>query len=93
MMLSDDKITHMSHVLLKGLLEKDTIDITEDDGKVRHAIRRAIIHQLKVGEKIEDTVNKKIESLSRDVPEGSAEWDVLYKQYFEEEERKLGLGE
>jgi hypothetical protein len=93
MRLSDDKVTHMSHVLLKGLLEKDTIDITEDDGKVRHAIRRAITHQLKLGDQIEKTVVTKIESLSRGVSEGSAEWDILYKQYYEEEERKHGLGE
>ncbi|KKK77199.1 hypothetical protein LCGC14_2856040, partial [marine sediment metagenome] len=39
MRLSDDKISHMTHVLLRELLAKDTIDIIEEEGTVRHAIR------------------------------------------------------
>ena len=91
MMLSDDKTTHLSHVLLKELLDKDIIDITEDEGKVRHAIRRAIIHQLQIGEDMDEAVRKKIESMSRGVAEGSPEWEVLYRKYFSEEEVKKGL--
>ena len=91
MMLSDDKVTHMSHVLLRELLAKDTIDIIEEEGPVRHAIRRAIFEQLKIGQDIDDAVRAKIESLSRHVPEGSPEWDVLYQQYFDAEELKRGF--
>jgi len=29
-------------------------------------------------------VRQRIESLSRQVPEGSSEWDLLYRQYSEE---------
>ncbi len=91
MMLSDDKVTHMSHVLLRELLAKDTIDIIEEEGTVRHAIRRAIFEQLKIGQDIDDAVRAKIGSLSRHVPEGSPEWDVLYQQYFDEQEIKRGF--
>ncbi len=91
MMLSDDKVTHMSHVLLRELLAKDTIDIIEEEGTVRHAIRRAIFEQLKIGQDIDDAVRAKIESLSRHVPEGSPEWDTLYQQYFDSEEIKRGF--
>ncbi len=91
MRLSDDKISHMTHVLLKGLLDKDTIDIIEEEGTVRHAIRRAINEQLQIGQDIEDSVTAKIRSLSRHVPEGSPEWDTLYQQYFDEEEVKHGF--
>ena len=91
MMLSDDKVTHMSHVLLRELLAKDTIDIIEEEGSVRHSIRRAIFEQLKIGQDIDDAVRAKIESLSRHVPEGSPEWDTLYQQYFESEEIKRGF--
>ncbi|MCK4910009.1 MAG: DUF507 family protein [Thermodesulfovibrionales bacterium] len=91
MMLSDDKVTHMSHVLLRELLAKDTIDIIEEEGTVRHAIRRAIFEQLQIGQDIDDAARAKIESLSRHVPEGSPEWDVLYQQYFDSEEIKRGF--
>jgi hypothetical protein len=37
---------------------------------------------------IDEAVRHKIQSLSRHVPPGSREWDVLYRKYFEEESRK-----
>jgi len=37
---------------------------------------------------IDDIVRQKISSLSRQVPPGSREWDILYRKYFEEEARK-----
>jgi hypothetical protein len=37
---------------------------------------------------IDDVVRKKITSLTRHIPPGSREWDVLYRKYFEEEKRK-----
>jgi hypothetical protein len=33
-------------------------------------------------------VRHKIQSLSRPVPVGSREWDILYRKYYEEEMRK-----
>ena len=90
-MLSDDKVTHMSHVILKALMDRDVIDIIEEEGTVRHAIRRAINLQLKTGREIEEAVKHKIESLSRGVSEGSPEWNTLYDKYFREEEVKRGI--
>ena len=39
-------------------------------------------------DQIDDIVRQKIQSLSRHVPPGSREWDILYRKYFEEESRK-----
>jgi len=93
MMLSDDKVTHMTHVILKGLLDKGTIDITEDEGTVRRAMKRAIAAELKVGQDMDDAVRRKIASLSRHVAEGSPEWETLYAKYFREEEVRHGRAE
>jgi hypothetical protein len=92
-MLSDDKVTHLTHVLLKQLLDRDLIDITEEEGTVRKAIKRAVMIQLRIGEEMDEAVRRKIDSLSRGVAEGSPEWDVLYQKYFKEEEAKRGMGE
>lgn len=92
-MLSDDKVTHMSHVILKSLLDRDVIDITEDEGVVRKAIRRAITVQLRIGEEMDQAVRNKIDSLARHVPEGSPEWDTLYAKYLREEETRRGMKE
>jgi len=90
MMLTEDKISHLSHVLLKGLLEKEIIEAIEDEGKIRAEIKRTIIAELKIGEEIDAFVRKKLFSFSKKIAEGSPEWDVLYKKYFREEEIKRG---
>jgi hypothetical protein len=92
-MLSDDKVTHMTHVLLKELLDRDVIDITEEESIVRRAIKRAIQAQLTIGQEMEEAVRKKISSLSRHVSEGSPEWDTLYAKYLREEESRRGIKE
>lgn len=90
MMLSEDKISHLSHVLFKGLTEKKLIEPIEEEGKVRAEIKRVIIGELKIGEEIDAIVRKKLLSFSRKIAEGSPEWEVLYKKFFKEEEIKRG---
>ncbi len=90
MMLSDDKISHTTHVLLKGLIDNKLISLKVDDSDVRREIKKTIISQLKIGEDIDAAVTKKLLSFSRKLAEGSPEWDVLYKKFYEEEEAKRG---
>lgn len=90
MMLSDDKISHLSHVLLKGLKEKRLIELSEDEGKIRTVIKRTILSEMKVGEEIDAAVRKKLLSFSRKIVEGSPEWEILYRKFFREEEVKRG---
>ena len=45
---------------------------------------------LQIDDALDARVRRKIESLSRRVPEGSAEWNILYRQYLDEEKQKLG---
>jgi hypothetical protein len=88
--LSDEKVTHLTHVLLKGLMDRNLITLKEDEGQVRRAMKRAVLAELQVGEEMDRAVKRKIESLSRGVVEGSPEWEVLYKKFFREEEVKKG---
>jgi hypothetical protein len=90
MKLSDDKITHTTHVLLKGLVEGGFITLKEEDGTVRKEIKRAIINELKLGDEVDTTVRKKLQSFSKKLIEGSPEWEVLYKKFFDEEEVRRG---
>ncbi len=89
-MLSEDKVSHLSHVLLKGLVERRIISPLDDEGKIRAEIKRTIVSELKIGEEIDASARKKIQSFSRNVAEGSPEWDIMYKKYFREEEVKRG---
>jgi len=90
MMLSEDKISHLSHVLLKGLIERNLIEPIDEEGKIRAEMKRTIISELKIGEDINDVVRKKLLSFSKKIAEGSPEWEVLYRKFFREEERKKG---
>ncbi|MBI5212319.1 MAG: DUF507 family protein [Nitrospirae bacterium] len=90
MMLSDDKITHTTHVVLKGLMEKGLITLKEDASLLRREIKRTITNELKLGEEIDAAVRRKLESFSKKLVEGSPEWEVLYRKYFEEDEARKG---
>jgi len=90
MMLSEDKISHLSHVLLKGLMERDLVSAAGEEGKIRAEIKRTIVSELKIGEEMDSAVKKKIQSFSKKVVEGSSEWDILYRKFFREEEVKRG---
>lgn len=92
MRLSDDKISHLTHVVLKGLLEKNVITPLEDEGQIRRDIRRVVVRELKIADGIDEMVRKKLQSYSKKIYEGSSEWDVLYNKFFEEEAAKKGLG-
>ncbi len=90
MMLSEDKISHLSHVLLKGLVQQGLVELVEDEGAIRREIKRTIVSELKIGEDIDQIVRKKLQSFSKKLIEGSPEWEVLYKKFFREEEIKKG---
>jgi len=91
MMLSDEKISHLSHVLLKGLADRNLIELKNEEGKVRREIKRSTVSFLKVSEDIDSSVKKKLQSFSRKIIEGSPEWEVLYKKFYREEAARKGL--
>ena len=90
MMLSEDKISHLSHVLLRGLIQQGLVELVEEEGTIRREIKRTIVSELKIGEDIDQIVRKKLQSFSKKLIEGSPEWEVLYKKFFREEEIKKG---
>lgn len=91
MMLSDEKISHLSHVLLKGLMDGNLIELRDEEGKVRREIKRSTVSFLKISEDIDVSVRKKLQSFSRKIVEGSPEWEVLYKKFYREEAARKGM--
>jgi hypothetical protein len=51
-------------------------------------IKKAFTDYLKIHDQIDDFAREKVASLKRGVQEGSREWDILYKKYYEEEASK-----
>lgn len=90
MRLSDEKISHLTHVVLKGLLERDAIALRVEEGFVRREMRRVIVKGLEIADSVDMMVRKKLQSYSKRIPEGSPEWEVLYQKFFREEMAKRG---
>ncbi len=84
MRLSEERISHIAHLISDGIWKDDMVDFVDDE-KVLREIKHAITAYLKVEDEADTAAREKIRSLSRDVPEGSREWEILYKKYFEEE--------
>lgn len=85
MRLSEDRISHLSHLILDKLVQDRTVDVLQKEEKLLREIKRTISDELKYEDEADEAARRTIQSLSRKVPEGSREWDVLYRKYFEEE--------
>jgi len=87
-MLSEDKVSHLSHVILQAVKKSPLVEVKNDDGRILKDIKRVLASELAQEEEIDRKVRAKLGSYSRDIVEGSPEWDVLYRKTFEEETRK-----
>lgn len=87
-MLSEDKVSHLSHVILKAVKSSPLVQVKSEDGRILKEIKRVLAGELAQEEDIDRKVRAKLGSYSRGIVEGSPEWDVLYRKTFEEESRK-----
>jgi hypothetical protein len=88
MVLSDDKINHIAHLIQRGLEKFPTVKLLVPSPQVLKEIKRALIGELKLDDEIDAQVRRRLASYSRRIVEGSSEWEVLYKKAFEEEMKK-----
>jgi uncharacterized protein len=86
-----DKLNKLAHVVADTLAEIPECDFLEDRNTVRQEARKALEHLLLEEMRIDQAARKKIESQRRIIPEGSQEWDILYRKYYNEEVKKLGI--
>jgi uncharacterized protein len=89
LILSEDRQTHWAHILVDGVYNADLVDFTDEDQALR-AAKRAIAEFMKEEVDLDNRARTKVLSLKRGVIEGSPEWDILYRKYYEEERNKRG---
>ena len=85
MRLSEDRISHLSHLIMDMVVRNRNIDVLQPEEKLLREIKRTITNELKFEDEADAAARHTIQSLSRRVPEGSREWDVLYRKYMDEE--------
>lgn len=91
MRLSREKIVRLSHVITDVLVASDDVEFIEDRTTIRQNIVEILQDLLKEEEQIETAVRAKITSQKKEIAEGSEEWDVLYRKYYADEMRRLGI--
>ena len=87
MTLSEDRISHIAHLIHDGLWKDDLVDYTTYESALQE-IKRTITEYLRIDDDVEEKVRQKIRSMSRVIPEGGREWEILYKKFFNEEMTK-----
>jgi hypothetical protein len=87
MIISEDRQSHLAHKITDAIWNDDLVDYSDDDQALRVA-KLAIAEFVREDQAIDQAARDKVASLKRGVIEGSPEWDILYKKYYEEERRK-----
>jgi hypothetical protein len=89
--VSRDKVNKVAHVVTDALAETNDLDFIEDRNTIRLEVRKILEEVLNQEEKIDQAARHKIENQKRTILEGSQEWDILYRKYYNEEVKKLGM--
>ncbi len=91
MRISRDKVNKLAHTVADALAEIPECDFLEDRNTIRQEARKALEKLLTDEVKIDQAARQKISSQRKIIVEGSQEWDILYRKYYNDEVKKLGL--
>jgi hypothetical protein len=86
-----DKVNKIAHVVTDALAGMAEVDFLEDRNTIRLEARKILEDLLNHEEKIDLAAKQKIENQRKTILEGSQEWDILYRKYYNEEVKKLGI--
>lgn len=88
MRFSEGRQSYLAHLIVNTFRKEGMADI-ENERHVLMEIKRVLGQEHVADDHIDVAVRRKIATLSRNVPPGSREWEILYRQYYEEERRKM----
>ena len=88
--LSREKINYLSKRILESLSQNDRVEFLDDANEIRLSIVRSIEEEMKLYEELDKRAIEKIQSQKKAIEEGSREWEILYRKYYNDELAKLG---
>ena len=91
MRITSDKLNKLAHTVADTLAEIPECDFLEDRNTIRQEARKALTKLLTDEMKLDAAARQKIASQRKIIVEGSQEWDILYRKYYNDEVKKLGL--
>jgi len=89
--LSRDKMNKLAHTVADTLAEIEGVEFVEDRNTIRMETRKILEDLLNQESRIDAAARQKIENQKRTIMEGTQEWDILYRKYYNEEVKKLGI--
>ena len=91
MRLSREKIVRLSHAVTDVLVASEDVEFVEDRATIRQNVVEILTALLKEEEQVDAQVRQKIGSQKKEILEGSEEWEVLYRKYYADELRRMGV--
>lgn len=88
--LSREKINSLSKQILGLLSNNDQVEFLDDANEIRLVIVKAIEEEMRLYESLDRKAIEKIQSQKKSIEEGSREWEILYRKYYNDELTKLG---
>lgn len=91
MRLTREKTVRLSHLVTYLLVASGDVEFVEDRDTIRQKIVQILLDLLKEEEAVDAEVKKKITSQKKEIIEGSEEWEVMYRKYYADELRRMGV--
>src|SRR5260370_11132312 len=91
MRLTGEKVVRWSNQIREWLVSSDEVDFVEARDTIRQQIVQILTATLKEEEKADAEVRKRITSQKKEILEDSEEWSVLYRKYYFDELRRMGI--
>ena len=91
MKMTHEKIIQISHQAMAAIEALDEVEIYDEPNNIRVQIVKILTQLMQEEEKIDQLVKDRIASQKRTIVEGGGEWEILYRKYYSEELRKLGI--
>jgi hypothetical protein len=91
MRINPDKLNKLAHTVADALADIDQVGFMEDRNTIRQEARKALQTLLTEEARIDQAARLKIASQRKIIQEGSQEWEILYRKYYNDEVRKLGI--
>lgn len=88
--LSREKINFLARQILNHLFKNDAVEFLDESNDIRLTIVKSIEEEMKLYDLIDKRAVEKIESQKKAIKEGSREWEILYRKYYNDEITKLG---
>ena len=86
-----DKLNKLAHTVADTLADIDQVGFLEDRNTIRQEARKALQNLLSEEARIDQAARQKIANQRKIIQEGSQEWEILYRKYYNDEVKKLGL--